>query len=154
MNEHPHIKTLEYNYITDGIYVGNNQCCQIHFNKKLKKEGITADFSLEEERVDAPFGVEFYIWIPVKNHTAPTQEQLDFGVYVLEKLTSMKKKIYVHCQNGHGRASTLVGAYLIKQGKNPDEAIAFIKAKRTSIHLKDSQKEALVEFSKRITGLN
>lgn len=154
MKEHPRIKTLEYNYIADGIYIGNNQCCQIHFDKKLKKEGITADFSLEEERVDAPFGVKFYIWIPVKNHTAPTQEQLDFGVSVLEKLIFMKKKIYVHCQNGHGRASTLVAAYLIKQGKSPDEAMVFIKAKRTSIHLRDSQKKALVKFSKRVTRLN
>lgn len=154
MKEHPHIKTLDYNHIIDGIYIGNNQCCQIHFDKKLKEEGITADVSLEKERVDAPFGVEFYIWIPIKNHTSPTQEQLDFGVYVLGKLTSMKKKIYVHCQNGHGRASTLVSAYLIKQGKNPDEAITFIKTKRTSVHLKDSQKKALIEFSKRITQLN
>lgn len=150
MNEHPQIKTLEYNYIADGIYIGTNQCCQIHFDEKLKKEGVTADISLEEERVDAPFGVDFYIWIPIKNHTAPTQEQLDFGVSVLWKLVAMKKKIYVHCQNGHGRAPILVAAYFIGQGKSPEEAIEFIKAKRPSIHLEDTQREALVEFSKRI----
>ena len=148
--KHAQVKELEYNYIADGIYIGTNQCCQIHFDEKLKKEGITADISLEEERIDTPFGVEFYVWIPIKNHIAPTQDQLDFGVSTLEKLVSLKKKIYVHCQNGHGRAPTLVAAYLIKQGKSPDEAIAFIKTKRPSIHLEDVQKEALVEFSKRI----
>lgn len=143
-------KQLDYNYITDGIYIGTNKCCQMHFDKKLKEEGITTDISLEGERVDAPFGVQFYTWIPVKNHTAPTNEQLDFGVAILEKLVSMKKKVYVHCKNGHGRAPTMVAAYLIKEGKSVDEAIDFIKAKRPTIHLEKIQKESLAEFSKNL----
>lgn len=146
--EHPQIKILEYSYITDGIYIGTNQCCQMHFDEGLRKEGIEADISLEEERVDAPFGVKFYTWIPIKNHTAPTSEQVDFGVTILEKLVEMKKKIYVHCQNGHGRAPTMVAAYLIKKGKGVDEAIEFIKTKRSTIHLEDIQKESLTEFAK------
>lgn len=146
---HPLAKTLEFNSITNGIYIGTNQCCQTHFDKRLRKEGVTADISLEEERVDAPFGVDFYIWIPINNHTAPTQDQLDFGVSVLEKLIIMKKKIYVHCQNGHGRAPTLVAAYLIRQGKTPTEAIEFIKSKRPTIHLEQVQRLALKKFFER-----
>jgi protein tyrosine phosphatase len=146
--DHSQIKELEYNEITDGIFIGTNQCCQTHFDKKLSKEGITADISLEEDRRDAPFGVDFYIWMPVQNHTAPEHEQLEFGVSVLEKLVSIGKKIYVHCKNGHGRAPTLVAAYLIKKGKNPAEAEAYIKSKRPTMHLEDVQREALVDFSK------
>jgi len=56
--DHPQIPTLEYNYITNGIYIGTNQCCQTHFDEKLKKEGIEADISLEEEKIDAPFGIQ------------------------------------------------------------------------------------------------
>lgn len=150
MNSHPKIPTLEYNYITDGIYIGTNQCCQTHFDEKLKSEGIEADISLEEERVDTPFGVQFYTWIPIKNHTNPTREQLEFGVTALEKLVALKKKVYVHCQNGHGRAPTMVAAYLIKKGKSVDEAIDFIKEKRPTIHLEGVQKDALVKFSKNL----
>ena len=152
MNEHPQIKTLEYDYIGDGIYIGTNQCCQTHFDEKLKKEGITADISLEEERIDTPFGIEFYIWIPIKNHTAPTQNQLNFGVSVLEKLIALKKKVYIHCQNGHGRAPVFVAAYLIRRGKNVEEAIDFIKSRRPSIHLEEVQKKSLIEFQKSFTG--
>lgn len=148
MNKHPQIKQLEYNYITDGIYIGTNQCCQTHFDEKLRNEGIEADISLEEERIDTPFGVQFYVWIPVKNHTAPTNEQIDFCVATLERLVSMGKKIYIHCQNGHGRAPTMVAAYLIKKGKSVDEAIDFIKTKRPSIHLEKVQKKSLEKFSK------
>lgn len=151
MIEHSKIGKLEFSQITEYIYIGTNACCAGHFDDKLKKEGISTDVSLEEERIDTPFGVDFYIWIPVKNHTAPTQEQLDFGASVLEKLVLLKKKIYVHCQNGHGRAPTVVAAYLIKQGKTIDEAIDFIKSKRSVIHLEEVQKESLIEFQKNLT---
>lgn len=147
--DHSQIKELEYNEIVDGIYIGTNQCCQTHFDEKLKKEGITADISLEEDRLDAPFGVEFYVWIPVKNHEAPSKDQLEFGVSVLDKLIAMGKKTYVHCKNGHGRAPTLIAAYLITKGKSPAEAEAFIKSKRPTMHLEDIQRQALKDFSKK-----
>lgn len=142
---HKHPK-LDYNYITDGIFIGTNQCCQMHFSEELLRKGITADISLEEVRLDQPFGVKFYLWLPVKNHAAPTQEQLRVGVAVLEQLTAMKKKVYVHCKNGHGRAPTLVAAYLIKKGKTPKEAESFIKARRPAIHLESVQRKAIKKF--------
>ncbi|OHB18360.1 MAG: hypothetical protein A2666_02950 [Parcubacteria group bacterium RIFCSPHIGHO2_01_FULL_47_10b] len=148
MIDHAQIKKLEYNYITDGIYIGTNQCCQTHFDEKLTKEGITADISLEEDRIDAPFGVEFYVWIPVKNHVSPTPDQLEFGVSVLEKLVSLGRKIYVHCKNGHGRAPTLVAAYLVKNGKTPQEAEEYIRQRRPTIHLENVQRQALINFNR------
>lgn len=147
MDQHPE---LDFNYITDGIYIGTNQCCQTHFDERLKKEGITADISLEEDRLDAPFGVDFYVWIPVINHTPPTPDQLEFGISILDKLISMGKKIYVHCKNGHGRAPTLVAAYLISKGQSPESAEAFVKSKRFSIHFEEAQRQALLDFSIKI----
>lgn len=146
--DHPQIKELEYNKIIDGIYIGTNQCCQTYFDEELKKKGMTADISLEKDRLDAPFGVDFYIWMPVENHAPPKRDQLEFGVAVLEKLVAMNKKIYVHCKNGHGRAPTLVAAYLIKKGKSPAEAEAFIKSKRPAMHLEGIQRQALEDFGK------
>lgn len=147
--DHPQIPILEYNDITDGIYIGTNQCCQKHFDETLKNEGMTADVSLEENRLDAPFGVEFYVWIPVKDHTAPAPDQLEFGVSVLQKMVAMKKKIYVHCKNGHGRAPTLVAAYLVRKGKSPKEAEGFVKTKRPPIHLEEVQRKSLEDFDKK-----
>lgn len=153
MIAHSPTKELEYNYIIDGIYIGTNQCCQTHFNERLKRDGIEADVSLEEERIDTPFGIGFYVWIPVRNRFAPTQEQFEFGVSVLEKLVAMKKKIYVHCKNGHGRAPTLVAAYLTKRGKTVEEALQLIKTKRPAIHLEEAQKKVLEDFAKNLKHL-
>lgn len=135
---------LDYNYIDDGIYIGTNQCCQSHFEEDLLKKNVEADISLEEDKLDAPFGINFYVWIPVKNHTAPRKDQFEFGISVLEKLVSMGKKVYVHCQNGHGRAPTLVAAYFMKShGLSVKEAENLIKSKRPNMHLKEVQRQAL-----------
>jgi len=146
MINHPQIKELEYNHITDGIYIGTNQCCQTHFDERLKKEGITADISLEEDRLDAPFGVDIYVWIPVVDQMAPTQDQLSFGAESIQKLVTQGRKVYVHCRNGHGRAPTFVSAYLIQKGYKPKEAIDLITSKRSSVHLHKTQEEALRKY--------
>mgnify|MGYP001565248718 FL=1 len=145
---HPKIPILEYNYITDGIYIGTNQCCVVGLADVLKKEHITADISLEEDRIDIPFGVDMYVWIPVIDEMAPTQDQLSFGAESIEKLVSQNRKIYVHCRNGHGRAPTLVSAYLIQKGFDPAKAVEFVASKRPSVHLHQSQTDALEKYHK------
>lgn len=137
---------LLFNRITEHIYIGNNMCCQVHFDKTLLLEGIEVDISLEEENLDQPFGVEMFVWLPVADHTAPTQEQLHFGASVIREAVRMNKKMYVHCQNGHGRAPTMVAAYLISEGKSVNEAIELIREKRPVIHLDSVQIEALDAF--------
>jgi protein-tyrosine phosphatase len=143
-----HPDDFEYNYIADGIYVGTNQCCMTHFAETLaQKEGVTADVSLEEERLDQPFGVEFYAWIPVPDHKPPTSRQIATGVALLQKLVSLGMKVYVHCKNGHGRAPTLVAAYLIAaHGMTAEKTKAFLKERRPSVHFQDSQIKALQTF--------
>ena len=54
--------------------------------------------------------------------------------------------MYIHCKNGHGRAPTLVAAYLTTQGMSVEEAIALIKSKRPEIHLEQSQLQAIKRF--------
>lgn len=146
-NKTYHPNNLDYSDIVDGIYIGTNRCCQTHFEVSLLKRGIEADISLEEESVDQPFGVSFYIWLPVKDKSPPSKEQLDFGVRAIENLVKVGKKIYIHCRLGHSRAPTLVAAYLIKQGKSVDEAIEFIKSKRPSTHLEEVQIKALRDIT-------
>lgn len=140
---------LDFNYIADGIYIGNNWCCQTHFDETLIQDGVSTVISLEEDRIDAPFGVAFYLWIPVKNNMAPAPDQLVFGVAALQKIVSLGKKVYVHCQNGHGRAPTLVVAYFMKKGQTLEEAEAFVQTKRPVIHLNEIQRQALRDFSKK-----
>lgn len=150
MSEENHVK-MNYNQITDHIYVGTNFCCKSHFNEELLEKGITTDISLEKKRLDTPFGVDVYIWLPVEDHTPPSRYQMNIGTDAITKAIESSQKVYVHCKNGHGRAPTLVAGYLIKsRGVSPEEAVKFIQKRRPEVHLEESQMEALRKFKERV----
>jgi len=148
--EENHELRFEYTQITPNIYIGTTMCCQAHFDAELIKKGITVDISLQGEDVDTPFGVEEFVWIPVKNNTPPTPDQITMGVSVINNAIRLGKKIYVHCRFGHGRGPTMVAAYLVSLGKTAEDAVAFIASKRNAVHLTDSQMAALKQFEARI----
>ncbi|MEA3249495.1 MAG: dual specificity protein phosphatase family protein [Patescibacteria group bacterium] len=135
---------FEYTQIDDQIYIGTNACCAAHFDMELIDKDITADISLEGEKLDQPFGVESFVWLPTKDHTPPTRDAAETGIAALEEMLARGKKVYIHCKNGQGRAPTFYAAYLIrKRGMTPDEAVAHIKSKKPGVHLEDSQMEFL-----------
>lgn len=139
---------FEYSQISEYIYIGTNMCCQAHFDKSLLRKGIKADISLEEKRLDHPFGVDYYLWLPTKDHQAPTLKQLRIGVSFLKEALKQKSKCYVHCQRGHGRAPTLVAAFLASEGINVQKAFSLIKKKRPDIHPNKRQIAMIEKFKK------
>ncbi len=149
MINHNKIQKFEYSKITTYIYIGTNVCCRGHFDKELIKKGIRADLSLEEIRLDQPFGVDYYLWLPTKDHTISKFKQLLVGVTFLKELEKQKVKCYIHCQNGHGRAPSFVAAYLISKGMDVHEALTFIKNKRPTIHPNKKQINGLINFKRK-----
>lgn len=144
-------KGFDYDQITDEIFIGTNMCCQYGFSKELLSKGVRADVSLEEDRTDAPDGVDYFLWLPTENGKPPSPKNLEIGVTFLDFLISNKIKTFIHCKNGHGRAPTLFAAYLISHGKSVQEAIALIASKRPTIHLTELQIQALNEFKAGVT---
>ena len=146
--EHKHIQ-LSYNKIDDFIFAGNNLCCQSQFDKELLSKGISADISLEAERMDNPRGVRYFFWFPWKEDTAPAVELINLALRIVDILISQDIKIYVHCRNGHGRTSTfLVSYFMHKNNIGVDEAFAVLKEKRPSGHVNEVQKLFLQQFEK------
>lgn len=150
---HPEHIPFEYSQITDHIFIGTNQCCQPHFAEELLSKGIKAGISLEEDRLDTPFGVQYYLWLPVPDYTAPTYKQLLIGATTLKNLVDNDIKVYVHCKRGHGRSPTLVSAYFILEGMTATQAIRKVREKR-AIHLKRTQIRALREFERTLSKHN
>ncbi len=147
---HPKKPIFEYSKITEFIYIGTNQCCSSHFKKSLIKRGVKADISLEDKKLDQPFGVDYYLWLPTKDHKAPNFKQLLIGANFIKELVDNKTKVYIHCEHGHARAPTLVAAYLIFEGKTVKEALKLIRKKRPIIHSNKIQIKALEIFSGRV----
>lgn len=142
-----HEKT-EYSRITPFVYVGTNLCCRVHA-VALKRLGASVDIDLEYEHaaLERP-GMEMALYLPTKDHRAPTLDKLIAGVALLDTAVRARKRVYVHCKNGHGRAPTLVAAYLTAKGMSLARAVAFLKAKRPVVHLNGEQIGVLARFQR------
>lgn len=140
---------IEYSRITPYIYVGTNLCCQDH-SLLLRKLGVGVDIDLEYEHGERVITkpMEITLYLPTRDHHAPSLEKLIVGASLLDAALKAKKRVYVHCKNGHGRAPTLVAAYLMTRGMQPEEAVAFIRKRRPVVHLNGEQKTALRKFQR------
>lgn len=150
---HPDL-IFEYSEITPQVFIGTNQCCTMHFKEALLRRGVRADLSLEAKRIDAPFGVDYYLWLPVEDGATPTTGQFLSGVKFIDDLVTRGEKVYVHCEHGHGRAPTLVAAYFIyREHISPEDAFARIVRARPGAHPNEVQLAAVSEFSKTLRML-
>lgn len=142
-----HEPFIEISKITENIYLGSSMCCKKHesyHSKVLAKFGIYADIDLRTEIMETDPGAKIHMRIPVKDTYPPTLDQVKVGVGVIQKIVDLGKKVFVHCQVGHGRSPTLVIAYfMLKQGMNYDEALEFVAKQRPEIHPTDRQIEFL-----------
>jgi len=141
---------FDYDQIDNDVFIGTNMCCQIGFDRELLTKNVKADISLEDDRVDAPRGVDYFLWLPTADHEAPTSDKLELGVYTLQFLAAKGVKVYIHCKHGHGRAPSLFIAYLMKKGVGLDEAIATLKTRRPGIELSSHQLEALKAYQAKL----
>ncbi len=142
----------EFNYDTIDPYViiGTSITTRAYFERLLRL-GMKADIDLQEEKMDKPSGVESFLWLPTTDFTPPSQIQLTIGAHFIEDMVNHKMRCYVHCNAGNGRAPTLVAAYyILARNMNVEEAIRYIKKRRTSVDPNRSQRDALEEFYTRV----
>lgn len=135
---------MEYSQIEDQVFIGTNACCTTHFKTELLDKDVTCDISMEKERLDNPYGVDCFLWLPTVDHTPPSMHNTLVGLEALQEILRQGRKVYIHCKNGHGRAPTFFAAFLIlKRGLHVEDAIARIAAKRPEIHIESNQKRFL-----------
>lgn len=146
--------SFDYSQITEQIYIGSDLCkggvCLIH-GEEFERLGVSVEINLcaEEDELPPKDGINAYVWLPVIDGYAPSQDQLAMGTNVIDGAIKSGKKVYVHCRNGHARSPSLVAGYLAKYGgMSLDNALNLIKEKRPESHIEENQKIALMEFVK------
>lgn len=144
----PHTR-MDYSQIEAQVYIGTNACCMHHFKIELPDKGVTCDISLEGESLDQPFGVDCFLWLPTKDHTAPSLHSVLTGAAALDEMLREGRKVYLHCKNGHGRAPTFYTAYLmLKRHMSFEQAWNVVKTSRPEAHLDPSQVAFLRSLTK------
>lgn len=142
-----HEAHMEISKITDNIFVGTSMCCTRHadyHSKRMKELEIYAGIDLRKEFDESPHFLEVYLKLPVEDTYPPSPFQTKIGVDLIDNVVKDGKKVYIHCQVGHGRSPTLAAAYfIVKEGLSAENAIAKVKAGRPEAHPTDRQNEFL-----------
>jgi protein tyrosine phosphatase (PTP) superfamily phosphohydrolase (DUF442 family) len=104
--------------------------------------------------MDEPSGIKEYqeaklqaLWLPITGGKPPTVEQVKQFVQFAEPLIEKNQPVVVHCTSGNRRTGTLLAAYLVAQGENPEKAIALVQKARPTAELRDAQKQFLRELA-------
>jgi protein-tyrosine phosphatase len=116
----------------------------------LSTFGINATLDLTAEFNEISFirNHHDYLCIPILDASAPTVEQLEHAVLWIKVRLAQGKKVLVHCALGHGRSAIIIVAFILQSGlvKNSNDALNFIRSKRTGLRLSSIQQRVLKQY--------
>jgi atypical dual specificity phosphatase len=118
----------------------------------LRRQGIELIVSLTEDRLRRDWVNDAGLMVfhePIPDMEAPSQEQLDRCVSVLERAIKQKLGVVVHCGAGLGRTGVILACYLIAQGMTAQNAMARVRRLRPGSIETEEQAEAILEFGRR-----
>jgi atypical dual specificity phosphatase len=120
----------------------------------LRSTGIKALVCLNKERpLDdkqmQELGFE-YLFLPVKDFTAPSQENMIEFVRFARDMIEHNVPVVVCCGAGIGRTGTMLAAYLVSRCFSPEEALNMVEVKRGVGVESCSQKEAVFEYARQL----
>ncbi|NET55838.1 MAG: protein phosphatase [Symploca sp. SIO2E6] len=103
--------------------------------------------------MDEPSGIKEYqeggfqaLWLPITGGKPPTVEQVKQFIEFAKPLIETNQPVVVHCTSGNRRTGTLLAAYLVGLGEDPQRAISMVQEARPTAELRDAQREFLLKL--------
>ena len=140
--------SFDYSNITENILISGEYDENDIFT--IQKLGINCVIdmrseSLFDKSLFESIGIKYFN-IPVDNYFAPELEQIDSAIEYIKSNISDENNILIHCQEGGGRSSLIIIAYLITTGLDLFESMEIVKSNRWGANLNNIQFQKLKKW--------
>ena len=118
----------------------------------LRRHGIEVLISLTEEPPPRHWVNDaglLVVNVPVPDMEAPSDRQLDHLLETIRKANAAGMGVVVHCGAGLGRTGTVLAAYFVSQGLNPQDAVEKVRSLRPGSVETVEQERAIERFAGR-----
>jgi atypical dual specificity phosphatase len=118
----------------------------------LQELGVRALLSVHEEALPSDLLAKYKLQaacIPVADYTAPTVEQIEQAITIIDGFLAQDFPVAVHCGAGIGRTGTILACYLVSQGYDASDAIERVRGERPGSIETSNQKAAIYEYEQR-----
>ena len=92
----------------------------------LQEQGISAIVTLTHDIPDRDILKQYnmeWLHIPINDFHPPELENIIEFVEFVDRMNAQGKGVVAHCHAGIGRTGTMLACYLVRLGRNPDQAI-------------------------------
>ena len=117
----------------------------------LTGQGIGAILSLTEDPLMAePLRQRGIVslHLPIPDQAAPTPQEFLAAIDFIDQQRVAGRGVLTHCRIGEGRTGSILAAYLIRQGATYEQALAQLRAVRSTAISSPEQQAALVAFAR------
>jgi len=147
-------KPSNFSWVVEGKLAGSARPESEGQLRWLRDAGIKALVCLNKERPlddKQVRGLGFeYLFIPVKDFSAPRQEDIREFVRFTNRMIEQNLPVVVCCGAGIGRTGTMLAAYLVSKCASPEAALEQIEDKRGLGVESYLQREAIFEYARQI----
>ena len=120
----------------------------------LRGEGIDILLSLSEIPPQRSWIDEaglMLVHVPIEDFEAPSPDQFDKCLAVIERARSNRMGVLIHCRAGKGRTGTVLAGYFVVQGMSSAEAIEHVRSLRSGSIETLEQERSIQELARRRT---